>query len=494
MTLDGRVNPSACLRTNHFGSLATLKKGVLAILLVGASGLAAAATPQSNANPCNVTAAEAVAMNSDFASDVNAIPNYMGAVAGILKAEKFEQLDCLADHARSTKERFPGGQWKLHSIYVGMYSPIQYPVTTATRDEWNAHLQRLQRWVEARPQSATARVALARAYEAYGDVARGEGYADTVSESGWKLFAERTAEAKRILEEASNLPTKCPEWYLAMLEVAQNQSRSASDARALFEESFKSEPEYFYNARILANYLQPKWTGEAGATEKFMQEIADRIGGEQGDFYYFQVAAAPGLVCGCPDSPRVNVARVGRGLEAAEKKYGVSMLNLNRAAYVVSLSRPGDPMLADKILTRIGEHWDEATWEKKEYFDNAKFFNSMMAKRLIIEAAADANMQTEVGMRYKASFEKPYKELVQQCVHPGNSDVGKFRAYTNVAENGAIEDVRIASNSAAAHCIYDKLHTLQQEKTAFFPPPPHGSYWVRLDLDWSEFTPVADAK
>jgi hypothetical protein len=69
----------------------------------------------------------------------------------------------------------------------------------------------------ARPQSVTARVALARAYLNYAYDARGEGNAGTVSDSGWKLFAERTAEGKRILDEASALPTKCPEWYIAML-------------------------------------------------------------------------------------------------------------------------------------------------------------------------------------------------------------------------------------------------------------------------------------
>jgi hypothetical protein len=430
-------------------------------------------------------------MNGDFSTDIHAWRDYMGAIARILKEEKFEELDCLADHARSGKERLPGGAWRLHTLYGGLYSPVQYPVTHATREDWNPHLQRLQRWVAARPKSVTASVALAKAYLNYAYDARGEGSGNTVSEGGWKLFRERTAEAKRILQEASALPIKCPEWYVAMLLVAQNQGWSASDARALFDQAFKSEPGYFYHARMLANYLLPKWTGEEGVTENFTQEIADRIGGDQGDIFYFQIATAPHFICGCEDDPHLSMARIERGFEASEKQYGVSVLNLNLVAFIAARSTPGDPVYADKALTRIGEQWDGETWTEKADFDMAKNFAAFMAKRLTIEAAADANMQTPEGLRCKASFEKPYKELVQQCVRPGGGDVGRFKTLIDVGAKGTVEDIRIYSNSATSHCVYEKLHALQQEKATPFPPPPHAPYWVRLDLDWAKFAPVA---
>jgi hypothetical protein len=50
----------------------------------------------------------------------------------------------------------------------------------------------------------------------YAGAARGGGYADTVSQSGWNLFAERTTVAKATLIEAATLKEKCPYWYEAM--------------------------------------------------------------------------------------------------------------------------------------------------------------------------------------------------------------------------------------------------------------------------------------
>jgi hypothetical protein len=476
-------------RVNSSPSTA-LKSSVLVLVLVVTSGFATAVDQKSSPKPCNISAEDASGLNVNPSTDVHALRDYMVTIGRMLTQEKFEELDCLADRARSGKERFSGGMWKLHVLYGGLYVPVQYP-QHATKEDWNSLMPRLQRWVAARPTSVTARVALGWAYLNYAFDARGDGYASTVSGNGWKLFAERTAEAKRILEEARALPTKCPEWYVAMQKVAQNQSWDAADARALFDEANKFEPGYYYYARILANYLLPKWSGEAGGTEKFVQEIADRIGGDQGDILYFQIASANYVICGCGDDPHLSLPRIERGFVASEKQYGVSMLNLNRIAFLTTRFSGGDPIVADKALTRIGDQWDEETWIEKKDFDMAKNFSSFMAKRLAIETAADANMQIPEGLRYRASFEKAYKELVQQCVRPGGSDVGKFKSLIDVGAKGTVEDMRIYWHSPASACVYEKLRALQQEKATPFPPPPQSPYWVRIDLDWAEFAPVA---
>jgi hypothetical protein len=34
----------------------------------------------------------------------------------------------------------------------------------------------------------------------------------------------------------------------------------------------------------------------------------------------------------------------------------------------------------------------------------------------------------------------------------------------------------------------------RNEKSLLFPVPPKESYWVRTDLDWADFAPVAATK
>lgn len=461
------------------------------------SGLSSAAEQNANSNPCNISETDAAGLNGDLHVDIHTLNNFTDTAARMLKEEKFVELDCLADHARSGKERLPGGLWKIHLLYQGLRQPVPYPVH-ATQEDWTDLLQRLQRWVKARPESVTARVALALAYLDYAYDARGSGYANTVSENGWKLFKERTAEAERILKEASTLAAKCPEWYVAMQMVSVNQGWSVTEARALFEEANKFEPEYYTYARDLAHYLLPKWSGGAGDTEKFVQEIADRIGGDKGDILYFQVAAANHVICGCDDDPHLSWDRIKRGFEASEKLYGVSMQNLNRIAFLASYFDERDYVYADKILTRIGDQWDPETWRNEEDFRKNKQFVSAIAPALaqigVIEAMAAANEQTPEGARYEAVFEKTYRELLQQCVRSDGGNVtewkGKFKTLTNLGAKGTVEEIRIQSVGPVVACLATKLHSFRQENATPFPPPPQAPYWVELHLDWAEFAPV----
>ncbi|PYX84423.1 MAG: hypothetical protein DMG68_20850, partial [Acidobacteria bacterium] len=242
-----------------------------ALLLLATAGLCVAANESSIQVACNISQDNSAGLSGDLATDIHALPDFTETAAGMLGHHQFDQLDCLADRFRSAKERFPGGVWKLHTLYQGLAEPVRYPVH-ATPEDWNNSIQLLRQWTRERPKSITAHIALASAYEQFAWEARGSGYADTVSDSGWKLFQARTAESKRLLDEASALPTKCPEWYLVMLQLAIDQTWDLPQVRVLFEDASKFEPGYYYYARQFARYLQPRWNGEPGDTEVFMQE------------------------------------------------------------------------------------------------------------------------------------------------------------------------------------------------------------------------------
>jgi len=474
-----------------------IKISILMLSALAWSGLTSAAEQNPKSRPCNISQADAAGLNGDLSVDIHATHNFMDTAAHILKEEKFVELDCLADRARSGKERLPGGLWKIHLLYLGLRQPVPYPLH-ATQEDWTQLFQRLHRWTKERPESITARVTLALAYLDYASDARGSGYADTVSKSGWKLFEERAAEARKILEDARKLPSKCPEWYVAMQMVSVDQTWSVTQARALFEEANKFEPEYYTYARELAYYLLPKWSGNAGDTEKFVQVTADRIGGDKGDILYFQVAAADYVICGCDNNPQLSWDRIKRGFEASEKVYGVSMANLNRIAYLATYFGERDPIYANKIMTRIGDQWDAETWGRHEDFEKVKNWLSgvapLAAQVRVIEETAEANERTPEGAHYKAVFEKTYRELLQRCVNSDGGNVtqwaGKFKTLTNLGAKGTVEAVQIQSMGPVVACLGQKLYDFKQENATPFPPPPQAPYWIQLHLDWADFAPV----
>ena len=204
----------------------------------------------------------------DPSTDVHGMEEYQYAIAGLLKQEKFAELDCVANAARSSKARFSGGAWKVHMLYFGLAEPQP---GHATEQDWRNHLRRLNQWVAARPNSITAQVALAKSYVNYAWDARGTGYSDTISNSGVKLFHQRLEKAKVILDGASALHNKCPEWYVVMQQVAQGLSWDLPRTTALFEKAASFEPGYFYYYRAHATILLPKWQGEDGDAARFVE-------------------------------------------------------------------------------------------------------------------------------------------------------------------------------------------------------------------------------
>jgi hypothetical protein len=83
-----------------------------------------------------------VDLNFDPATNPQAFKGYEETIAGLLKQERFAEIDCIADSLRASKARFSGGAFKLHKLYGGLGAPMQgHP----TEVDWHAHFDHLNR-------------------------------------------------------------------------------------------------------------------------------------------------------------------------------------------------------------------------------------------------------------------------------------------------------------------------------------------------------------
>ncbi len=455
---------------------------VLLLMLIAACGFASADAPKTKTSPCALTEAETAGLNGDAGTDVHAVSDYSKTVYALFKTGKFDQLDCLADSARSHKETFPGGMWKIHAIYRGLTTPPLHP----TEEDWAAHIELLQRWVSTRPESITARVALAESYTGYGENARGTGFADTVSESGWRLLNERNAKAMQALEQASALSTKDPEWYVAMQYASQYQDLQPSAKRALLEQAIKFEPTYYYYYRMYAHSILPNWGGEEGEIANFLQKAADQIGGDAGDILYFRVASD--IVCGCQTDQQLNLSwpRIQKGFVAVEKQNGPSPENWNLMARLAQSFN--DPIVAYKLFARIGDQWSEDIWHASSYFESAKKWANQMepfiAQKQAAEDTAEANLHTPEGKSYNAAFATKIETWMQPCVEAlAGKDPRTFELLIKVGKEGTINEITGGGDSPLMPCLGHQLNDFRLSKQAVFPPPPQPDYWVRFDLN-----------
>lgn len=286
-----------------------------------------------------------------------------GRVAALLLRGDYDQIDRLATKYRSEKTRLPGGGWKLSHLYEGLNAPDRF------RPE--DHIARLNVWIAARPQSITPRVALAGVYLKYAWAARGSGWADSVTPEGWRLFAERAAQAKHVLDDAANLKPMCPEWFSKMQNVALAQHWDNDRAAALYAHAAKFEPDYIYFYKSYALYLLPKWEGRQGDVAAFAKKSADTLGGEKGDFIYFQISM---VVLGDEsgkDGAGFDWARVQSGYEAQRDLYERNT-NFDTNHLALAAWRFHDRTIAQQAFAQIGDKWSKDVWKTRARFDKVR--------------------------------------------------------------------------------------------------------------------------
>jgi len=296
--------------------------------------------------------------------------DYMRPIKLYFSQGNYDQLEKAAREAREGKGRVFGGAWKVMKFYEAVHVALFND--NSGESDWKIYFDALKHWVKAKPQSVSARISLAEAYVAYGRLARGSGYADTVSPDGWRLQAERVALAASILADAAKLSEKDPYWYEEMMCLALDQGWDKAQARELMELGIAFEPDFLHFYREHANYLQPRWYGEQGEVEAYAEEVSNRVGGMEGDKLYFEIS---GLVaCQCDATKEAlkgfSWPRIQSGYYALEQLYGLTIYKRNTFA---SMAYKADDKPAARVaFAAIGENWDQTVWIKRERFDAAK--------------------------------------------------------------------------------------------------------------------------
>ncbi len=342
--------------------------------------------PQSQGNVAS-TSSRSLSSKSSLESDA-----FETLVVKQWSADNFDWLEKEAARLRVSKERLPGGYWKLRSLF----RTLEYPVVPkeATDADWEAHIAKLERWVKLKPASITPQVLLVHAWESYAWKGRGTGFSNTVTDEGWKKFEERLEKASRLLNESARLEEKCPEWYLAALAIARSEGWKRDEMEHIFAEGTALEPTYYYLHQAKAGFLLPRWYGNEGEWEQFAETAANRVGGEQGDVLFFAIYSNMMSYHGLEfmNTHQKEARRLLSGFRAIEKLYGPSPKGLNEAALISFFAN--DPETTAELMKRIGDDFDESVWRSKSNFD---VFKQGAAEALKRQAAQPPKPQVSGG-------------------------------------------------------------------------------------------------
>jgi Domain of unknown function (DUF4034) len=252
-----------------------------------------------------------------------------------------------------------------------------YPFNCQSRTAFEQKREQLEQWVQQRPGSVAAAIALANFWSNAGWSTRGDGYADAVGIWQWWELA---ADLRKAAASLNGIDASAdPHSYFVRMEIARggpNSRRGGSNTRAtldaLYAEAVRRFPNYYHFYSERSFLLQERWFGRAGELRTFSASLLQFPGGDAGLVAYSYVTynlmryyARPTLL----QTTGLSWQTVKRAYATRERLYGLrnrdwnTLLNLSLAAI--------DRDSASIALYKIGTHWDPVVWKDRKYFDDA---------------------------------------------------------------------------------------------------------------------------
>lgn len=231
-------------------------------------------------------------------------------IAYLSYLEQFELLDEVSEQLRQDGSRFENGFPKLLLFHSSYSDPWHY------EDSLPDFIARTERWLEARPESVSAKTLMATLLTNRGWQARGGGLASSVTEEGWKGFYADLNQAKKLLEPLVSGPGP---YDLAMLGAWAQLGVGLGFERSVMDDAVaKAEKIDPFSARVhqvMGDYLLERWHGAPGEREKFLAAMPDTV---YADFVWRNESRR---LNGLDELVPLDWRKVNRGLHQRAKKF-----------------------------------------------------------------------------------------------------------------------------------------------------------------------------
>jgi TPR repeat protein len=216
--------------------------------------------------------------------------DYFDSIDTLLVTSQFEELDKLADELRKTDARFTGGEPKLASFYtiVGAIAPRNAAPNVDLDRSFETRRALLQSWLDVRPKSDAAHIAMAELWITYAWHGRGHAYVPGTEAKQLEAYIQRLQTAQGYLSGLD--PKSNPEIYSEMNQLAELSPSPAAVRTMVYDAATHAFPAYFPFYSMRANFLEEKWDGAPGDLAKFTQSLLDAPGNDAGKIAYATIA------------------------------------------------------------------------------------------------------------------------------------------------------------------------------------------------------------
>ncbi len=202
--------------------------------------------------------------------------------------QRFDAFEALAAKWNGRTKHFENDAHETSYTYL-MRVVQRYALSVQDQDV--KKYANIETWIRNHPENCKfMRIALFRLYLADGYKARGQGFANSVTEDGWKVFYANMEKSWEVLEPLFDQKDVPAEGYTSAIIAGKNLQWDRDVINQYLRQAFEKYPTYHRTFTEEAVARLPRWGGEPGETEYLARFTADKIGGKQGDILYAQIA------------------------------------------------------------------------------------------------------------------------------------------------------------------------------------------------------------
>lgn len=198
---------------------------------------------------------------------------FVRRVAKLINEARFDEVEKLASECRNTA--FVDGQSRLLGFYYGA------KLLEGT-DTLRKRLESLESWKKEFPESATPLLVEAQIHTEAAWKARGGGFANSVTEQGWRGFREEMEAAEAALDAAEELGNLDAAYYSTRLQVIKATSGDVVEAMKLWQACLDLDPTFYRTSQEAAAILMPRWHGAYGKAADLAMIGRRSLGGDEG--------------------------------------------------------------------------------------------------------------------------------------------------------------------------------------------------------------------
>ena len=205
---------------------------------------------------------------------------YIAKIRGWLAGKDYAAIEAEAGRLRTGAVRLESSAWGLAVFHMG--------IRGAGNGREDA-LREIEEWMKKEPKSVTAMVSWVDTMTSWAWDARGGGYADTVTEEGGKLFAERLGKAEKFIQQHPEMEGSAMGW-MVKLTVLMGQGAKRDAILKMGEQAVAKFPDYGQLYDLVGRMLLPRWYGQPGDAEEWLKHSTAKLPQPAQDEIYASVS------------------------------------------------------------------------------------------------------------------------------------------------------------------------------------------------------------